>query len=238
MKNAMTHTLLVVVVALFAVACGGGEKRENRLPTVEQMNLYEDSRSATDPQPSEANRELAEAQEADYDPMTRIEQAGYYADQGAEATWEGGKWAGKNFVIGVEILLVLLFPYLVILLVPGFIAGKAEKVIEGVVIGSVGVFLAITAGTYLTSFAVWVAIWGLVLPGLILAVWGLITDSEARKLAIMLSFTGSLVIYLGWLAWDLFAWGMVTWGLLGFAVLAGLAWMIVRIVQAFAPEST
>lgn len=228
-----TYVLVLVVLALLLAGCGKKE-RENRLPTVEQLSLYNQEHASTAPQPAEDDRELAAAQEAEYAPMHYSDKGFLYADQVADAVWDGGKWTGKKLAVGMELILVLTLPYLVIFLIPGVLAGRSEKILEGVVIGGVGVLLWITAAEYLTTLAVAAAIWGLVIPGAILFVWGLFSENEGGKMAILITCSGSLAIYLAWLAWDFLVWGLVSWGALAIGILLLLGAAGVKVGRAFA----
>jgi hypothetical protein len=233
-----TYMILVLAVLALALAGCGKEKRENRLPTVEELSLYNQERASTAPLPAEDDRELASAQEAEYAPMTYTDKGFHYADQGADAVWDGSNWLGLKIGIGMELILILSLPYILIFSIPGVLAGRAEKLVEGAAICGVGVFFACVADGYLTSsessLALVAPIWGLVIPGAFLFFWGVVSEREEGKMGLLLTCSGSLAIYLGCLAWKFLIIGLVSWGLVTIIVLILLGALGVKVGRAFA----
>lgn len=80
----------------------------------------------------------------------------------------------------------------VIFLIPGIITGRSEKLIEGVALAGWGIFMLNLAGDAgVDALTPWV--WGvLVVPGALLFLWGLFTDNEAGKFALV---TGPVVVF-------------------------------------------
>lgn len=81
---------------------------------------------------------------------------------------------------------------LVILLIPGFITGRAEKVLEGLALCAWGLFmLNLSADAEVGSLFWWV--WGvLVIPGALLLLWGLVSDNESGKFVLV---TGPVIVF-------------------------------------------
>jgi hypothetical protein len=77
--------------------------------------------------------------------------------------------------------------FLAFALTPGSIVGKGdvEKIVEGVGLLVVGLLLSVPSFPFGTSEVLTVALATAILPGLALLVWGIINDSENRKLLLL-----------------------------------------------------
>ena len=79
-----------------------------------------------------------------------------------------------------------------IFLIPGVITGRSEKLIEGIALTGWGVFmLNLVSDADINALTPWV--WGvLIVPGALLFLWGLFTDNESGKFALV---TGPVVVF-------------------------------------------
>lgn len=132
------------------------------------------------------------------------------ARKAADATSYGVGW--------VLLALGIMIPGpFVIIFIPGFITGRAEKILEGLAIGAWGLFLlSLTSDAGITSLTPWV--WGvLVVPGALLLLWGLASDNESGKFVLV---TGPVIVFGLYMFAQIYR--MVVLGAVGSAVLAFL----------------
>lgn len=189
-KNTRVFALLTALLALFLVACEE-EAKPMKWPGVEGPTLGQTNNPATGTQFGSEDNGLPKIK-----PMKRSE---VIPTSPANRLEHGARKYSRKAQYGLAWVLLtagILFPGpMLIFMIPGFLTGRLEKILEGAAIVAVGLFmLSLTGDARVASLIPWV--WGCLLaPGALLFLWGCITESETGKTLIVVGPTVIFGLY-------------------------------------------
>lgn len=186
--------LIIMVVSIFAtgVLAGCEEDRHGSVPLVHSDEVHEMGPNNT--------------------PTSYTEAAEAHARHGAKVVGYSAAWL-------LNVAAIALVPLVIIFLIPGFLFGRAEKMVEGVLLIVVGGFLMYIADTYHLKDLWTCALLVNVLPGVALFGWGVYSGEEKGKLIVVGVPLFGMGLWLLAQCWEMLTKGLVMAPIMTFLII-------------------